>query len=232
MRFLGGLGVPTSPGYRPNKPIKMKRKRTMKEVLKRCKQCGFENFVKKSADKCPQCGGRLKSKSIDLGFSGTLIFLLVLAGVISFFVFYGKLSEKPQIKLKIANVELEYKSSAKKRNDHELIVCFNRPLTKEELDPGPGYTLKYGMKYYIESISGWKRSSYSTRKVQSGLTIRNKKCYLLLSESSFHPLRGNEEETDKNFRKENISEITIELYECNKTSRNSNYRKIDTYTTP
>jgi hypothetical protein len=94
--------------------IQQRKDGIMKDTLKRCKQCGFENYVEKATDKCPQCEGALVTKSSkDLGCTGTFIFLGFVALIVGFFAFYGGDSKQ--------------KSTTKERVRQE------RTKTKEEL---------------------------------------------------------------------------------------------------
>jgi hypothetical protein len=111
----------------------------MKQVLKRCKKCGFENYVEKSVNKCPQCKGILKKKSKDLGFLGI--------GFI-FDFFFGKLLTAPSAGFNFLildegkNIPLNTWYQKKSQN--------NKNFVSYKGDWGPDW--KYACKYPGESI--------------------------------------------------------------------------------
>ncbi|WP_205369797.1 hypothetical protein [Thermoleptolyngbya sp. PKUAC-SCTB121] len=71
--------------------------------------------------------------------------------------------------LQIVSAYLRQIPDASPRNDHELIIAFNRPLTRVELNPAGFLRYPYGIKYWVESYTGWKHEPSSIEGIQEGL---------------------------------------------------------------
>ena len=120
-------------------------------------------------------------------------------------------SAQPE-ELQLKSISIEPTNDPDKNNTYEILVHFNRPFTPEELKPAPGYRHTYGIKYWLESKTGWSCKPWDVRIVQGGLTRNDNSSYLLTSESSHHPLRGWNPKTDEAFTPTNISSVIVELY--------------------
>lgn len=161
---------------------------------------------------------------------------LISTVVLSFLIFISLLvvpskaiaSSQP---LQITSAEVQQIPDAPPRNDYELVVMFNRPLTRSELYPARLLRYTYGVKYWIESRTGWKNEPSGIDGVQEGLTRDDHLSYWLTSESSYYPIGrfSYDEEVDKAFRKGNIKSLRVELYKQDKNNPDAKYQLIQTF---
>lgn len=99
---------------------------------------------------------------------------------------------------------------------YELILHFDRALTQDEVTPAWQYRHQYGLKVWLYSRTGWSSKPWGVAPVQAGLMRGSNTAYLLTSESSHHPIRSYSDEVDRAFEPDNLSKVSIELYERDK----------------
>lgn len=156
--------------------------------------------------------------------------------VLSFLIFISflPLSSKALAdsqQLQITSAEVRQIPDGSPRNDYELVITFNRPLTRPELYPARFLRYTYGVKYWIESRTGWKNEPWGIDGVQEGLTRDDNLSYWLTSESSYYPIGrfSYDEEVDRAFRKGNIKSLRVELYKQDKKNPDVKYQLIQTF---
>lgn len=133
--------------------------------------------------------------------------------------------------LQVTSAEILAIPDGPPRDDYELIITFNRPLTHSEVTPARFNRYTYGLKYEITSRTGWSEKSWGVSNIQSGLTRNDNRSYWVVGEGSFNPpgRYSHNLEADAAFRKGNIDTVGIELYTQDKKDPDAEWQLVQKF---